>query len=83
MTDEEFETGLTAIEKRVAELPDDQQAQMYEMLRDALRRHAAIKQSCERARDWLDDLRVALKYLVFDLEATQRERPRPRRNAGQ
>lgn len=82
MTEQEFKTGLTAIKKKVTELPDDQQARMYEMLRDSLRRHAILKHNCEQARSWLDDLRIALKYLVFDHEATQRERSRPHRDPG-
>ena len=49
------------------------QQQINELTRAALERQEKLKQTVGTLQDSLDHLRLSVKYLVFDLEATRRE----------
>ncbi len=73
MTEEEFQAGLREAKRKIRALPPAQQAPLMKTLKEVMSRHAAIRQNCERARHGLDDLRILMKYIIFDFEATLRE----------
>jgi hypothetical protein len=59
---EEIETLPTASRDRVQAAADD-----------AARRHAKLCQSLDKLQETLDFLRLGVKYMAFDVEATKRE----------
>jgi len=46
---------------------------MQQLAHDTRDRHARMKKTVTELQDSLDYLRLSIKYLVFDLEATRRE----------
>ena len=68
-----FHTKLDELMQEIATLPKDQQARLTEMANQARQRQAKLKQTVTDLQESLDYLRLSIKYLVFDLEATRRE----------
>ncbi len=64
---------LDALESRIASLPPAQQASLRPLLQETRERHTEIERAITAAKDALDDWRIAMKYLVFDIEAERRE----------
>ncbi len=73
MADETYTARLAELEQTIYALPQAQQAQLRILLDETKQRHAAIKTATTAARSALDDWRIAMKYLVFDQEASLRE----------
>jgi len=73
MTDETFDLRLAELEARVADLAPEQLAAVAPLLEETRQRHAEIRLNVAKARDALDDWRIAMKYKVFDTEARRRE----------
>lgn len=53
------------------------------LTREAMERQEKLKRTVVTLQDSLDHLRLSVKYLVFDLEATRRENKYLRRLLGQ
>ena len=68
-----FLVRLTEACRQIDSLPEDQQASLRALLAEARERHAELKVNFARIHDALEDWRIKMKYLVFDLEATRRE----------
>ncbi|MBN1345190.1 MAG: hypothetical protein JXQ73_21020 [Phycisphaerae bacterium] len=73
MTDKEFQAGVSEAQQKIAKLPPGKRQVLMKLLKEVVKRHGFIKEQCSQARNGLDDLRIMLKYLVFDHEATLRE----------
>jgi phosphoglycerate-specific signal transduction histidine kinase len=73
MTGETFREEFDELESRIATLPSDQQATLRPLLQETRERHLQIEQAITAAKDTLDDWRIAMKYLIFDIEARRRE----------
>ncbi len=71
--DEAFNTRMAEIEARIAALPEAEQARLRDLVEETRRRHENIRASTAAALNALDDWRIAMKYLIFDLEARARE----------
>lgn len=74
MDEQEFDIKLKELIKEIAQLPDDKQEQLTKLAEATQKRHKAIKMNVDSVQRSLNDLRLCVKYLVFDLEATRRER---------
>lgn len=74
MNDDEFEARLEKLIKEIAGLPKDKQKKLGPIVNETKQRHRNIKESADRVTQSLSSLRICLKYLLFDLEATRRER---------
>lgn len=76
-----FETRLNELIKEINDLPAEQSkkllslAQKTRLSNQKLKRTSAssVESNTEALRDSLDHLRLTVKYLLFDLEATRRE----------
>ena len=79
MSREMYDARLAELEAVIAGLPAEQQALLAPMLAETRTRQDEIKQACDAARDTLADWRIAMKYLIFDLEARLREARPPGR----
>jgi len=73
MNDEAFNTRMAEIEARIAALPEAEQARLRDLVEETRRRHESIRASTTAALNALDDWRIVMKYLIFDLEARARE----------
>ncbi len=74
MNDEEFNERLRELIHVIANLPPKDRQQLELLAAETQKRHKDIKENVDRVTKSLGDLRICLKYLMFDLEATRRER---------
>ncbi len=73
MDEKTFHTKLDELMQEIATLPKEQQARLTEMAAQARDRQAKLRKTVTDLQESLDYLRLSIKYLVFDLEATRRE----------
>jgi len=73
MKDQEFNSKLTELLHKIEELPEEQQGRLRDLAEETKKRHQTIRETVKGLQDNLDHLRLSVKYLVFDLEATRRE----------
>lgn len=68
-----FQDKMNQIFERIRELPGAQAQAATDAADSAEARRARVQSSINELQDALDYLRLSVKYLVFDLEATRRE----------
>lgn len=73
MNEQEFQQRLGDLISQIDELPPEHQAAIRELADQTRSRHEKLKKTVKDLQDSMDYLRLSLKYLVFDLEATKRE----------
>jgi small-conductance mechanosensitive channel len=73
MNEQDFQTRLTDLMQQLEALPSPAKEQLQQLASDTRDRHLRMKQTVNELQDSLDYLRLSIKYLVFDLEATRRE----------
>jgi len=73
MNEQEFQHKLSELISQIDELPADQQTAIRELADQTKHRHEKLRKTVKDLQDSLDYLRLSVKYLVFDLEATKRE----------
>ena len=72
MTREQLNEKILELEILLEQLPDQRQGPLRELI-ERTRRLAMANPSSRGLSDEIDDLRLYLKYLAFDIEATRRE----------
>ena len=73
MDEQTFQEKLTHLLDRISDLPPEQQACMEQVVESTRGRRDRINDAVTEMRESLDFLRLSVKYLVFDHEATRRE----------
>jgi aminoglycoside phosphotransferase (APT) family kinase protein len=73
MTEREFQTKLAELLGEITTLPAAERAKLEEAAREVKRTHERLAVSVSSLQESVDYLRLSIKYLVFDLEATRRE----------
>lgn len=73
MNDQDFQTKLSALLEQIETLPAEERPRLEKLADETRERHARMKQTLKGLQESLDHLRLTVKYLVFDLEATKRE----------
>ena len=73
MNEHDFQAKLGELIGQIDQLPTEHRDQLHELAQQARERHQKIRQTVRGLQDSLDYLRLSVKYLVFDLEATRRE----------
>lgn len=73
MNDQDFQAKLAELLEQIEQLPSDQRPKLEELAEETRRRHQRMRQTLSELQESLDYLRLSVKYLVFDLEATRRE----------
>jgi chromosome segregation ATPase len=68
-----FQTKLTELMGEISTLPVSERVKLQTLAKETQDRHQQLKKSINSLQDSLDWLRLSVKYLVFDLEATRRE----------
>lgn len=73
MNEQDFQNKLTDLMQQLETLPAPAKEQLQQIAYETRDRHARMKKTVGELQDSLDYLRLSIKYLVFDLEATRRE----------
>jgi hypothetical protein len=73
MDEQAFQHKLNELMAKINELPAGDRARLEQIAQDTRDRRERIKTSVAELQESLDYLRLSVKYLVFDLEATRRE----------
>lgn len=73
MNEQDFQQKLGQLISQINELPEQQRGPLSQLVQETRERHDRMKQTVGELQDALDYLRLSVKYLVFDLEATRRE----------
>lgn len=73
MTDKDFQAKLQELMGQIGNLPEGDRGQLEKLAHETVARHERMKKTIGELQESLDYLRLSVKYLVFDLEATRRE----------
>ncbi len=74
MSHDPLENKLLEIEDHLRELTPEQQNKILDWIKNDKQRLLTIKKSLDSLQGSLDTVRVLVKYTMFDLEATRREK---------
>jgi len=83
MTDEVFAARIEEARRKIDCLPEDQREPLLRLLDETFQRQKDLKLNFAKLRYLLDDWRIKVKYMAFDLEATKRELADLRRKQGE
>jgi hypothetical protein len=73
MKDKVFESKLNELVKEIGSIPTQEREKLIMLAKKTQQQRKAIKNSVTSLQESLDYLRVSIKYMIFDLEATRRE----------
>ncbi len=73
MNEQEFQTKLAELMVEISTLPAAEREKLQRLADETRARHERLKATVSSLQESLDYLRLSIKYLVFDLEATRRE----------
>jgi len=73
MDEVEFQKRLTELVAEIETLPEGERDRLLHLAQETKDRHDQIKKNVSALQESLDYLRLGIKYLLFDLEATRRE----------
>ncbi|MCX5688898.1 MAG: transcriptional regulator [Planctomycetota bacterium] len=73
MNEQDFQNKLGELMKQIESLPPSERAPLEKLAAETRERHDKMKKTVGELQESLDYLRLSVKYLVFDLEATRRE----------
>jgi chromosome segregation ATPase len=73
MNENEFQTKLAELMGEISTLPITERQKLEKLADETRQRHERLRQTVSSLQESLDYLRLSIKYLVFDLEATRRE----------
>ncbi len=73
MHEQEFTAKLDTLLEKIENLPPDQRVELERLASQTRARHELMHKNLSELQNSLDHLRLSVKYLVFDLEATRRE----------
>ena len=73
MDERTFQQKLAELTKEIGNLPAEDRSKLETLAEQTKERHAKLKKTVSSLQESLDYLRLSVKYLLFDLEATRRE----------
>ena len=73
MDEAAFEARLNELVNEISTIPQPEREKLIKLAQKTRDCHQELKKSVDKLGDSLDYLRVSIKYLMFDLEATRRE----------
>lgn len=73
MGEHEFQQKLQNLIEQLGTVPEAEKPRLEALVTETRGRHDRMKKSIKDLQESLDYLRLSVKYLVFDLEATRRE----------
>jgi chromosome segregation ATPase len=73
MDEKTFQSKLANLMGEINTLPESERKKLANLAEQTQQRHTKMKKTMGELQESLDYLRLSIKYLVFDLEATRRE----------
>jgi hypothetical protein len=73
MNESDFQAKLGDLISQIGQLPESERGPLEQLALETQNRHDKMKKTIADLQESLDYLRLSIKYLVFDLEATRRE----------
>lgn len=73
MDEATFQQKLSELVEQIEALPEGERDRLRKIAAETQARHEKMRQSFKTLQDSIDYLRLGIKYLMFDLEATRRE----------
>lgn len=73
MNEAEFQKRLAELIAEIDNLPTGERDRLRKLAEETKDRHEQIKKSVSNLQESIDFLRLGIKYMLFDLEATRRE----------
>ena len=73
MDENHFQKKLAELMGEISTLPKAEREKLTTLAHKTQERHQKLKKTVSDLQESLDYLRLSIKYLVFDLEATRRE----------
>jgi len=73
MDENVFQAKLAELMNEISTLPANERKKLQAMAKATQNRHKQLKKTVTDLQESLDYLRLSIKYLMFDLEATRRE----------
>jgi hypothetical protein len=73
MDEAAFQKKLKELVAQIETLPEGERQRLRAMAEETQNRHADIRKSVSAMQENIDFLRLWIKYMLFDLEATRRE----------
>ena len=73
MNEHDFQSKLAELMGEISTLPSAERMKLEKLASESRQRHERLRQTVSGLQESLDYLRLSIKYLVFDLEATRRE----------
>lgn len=79
MNEQTFQKKLAELVAEIGTLPEADRAKLEMLAEETRARHQKLKQTVNNLQESIDFLRLSIKYLLFDLEATRRENAQMRK----
>jgi hypothetical protein len=73
MDEATFQRRLSELVAQIGSLPEPDRAKLSLLAEETKQRHQELKKTVSGLHESIDFLRLSIKYLLFDLEATRRE----------
>ena len=73
MDEQVFQTKLAELMSEISTLPVSERAKLEQLAAESQTRQQKLRKTVHDLQESLDYLRLSIKYLMFDLEATRRE----------
>jgi hypothetical protein len=73
MNDRDFQSKIGELMAMIEAAPESDRTRLRELADETKSRHERMRKTVAQLQESLDYLRLSVKYLVFDLEATRRE----------
>ena len=73
MNEETFQRKLAELIAEIGTLPAGERGKLEMLAAETRDRHRQLKETVSSLQETIDFVRLSIKYLLFDLEATRRE----------
>ena len=73
MNEETFQRKLAELVAEIGTLPQGERQKLESLAEQTKQRHKQLKETVSNLQESIDFLRLSIKYMLFDLEATRRE----------
>jgi len=73
MNEETFHRKLAELVAEIGTLPEPDRQRLQKLAEQTRERHKQLKHTVSQLQESIDFLRLSIKYMLFDLEATRRE----------
>ena len=79
MNEETFQRKLAELIAEIGTLPASERGKLEVLAQQTKERHRQLKETVSSLQESIDFVRLSIKYILFDLEATRRENAQLRR----